>query len=272
MRQGIHRTWQFTRVLRTDAGWRYQGEIHERPVGPNGETIAPLIEGVTITHGATDPERKVKRMREYDLPKLDALVADESKMLEERAHAIFFLAETEANLAAHEARAAGGTPTPGGPWMTRQMKAMSLYWRYAQIADQPEREGYDADKVHYALLMFYHLAESTGFYTSDELVNRLEALGAAAPAMPEVHMLLAKHAAFIDARRGVMLAENAAKVARASRERSTTVVNHSDIEWQALRLAAACSKAIGKSTNARNFASAAVAAGAPREMVAEFLG
>lgn len=271
MQSGV-RTWPFTRILRADAGWKYSGVIHEKPVSPNGIVTATLIPGARVVHRPSDPERKIKRLREYDQPQLQRIVDDESKTLEERAHAIFFLAETETALAAECPAGKDRQPVMGGPWLSHQMKAMSLYWRYAQIADQPEREGYDPDKVHYSLFMYFHLAEMTSLYSSAELAERLEQLVAAAPRLPEARFLLAKHAALVDTKRGLFLATEAARVAKEVRLNPTSLTaTDARIEWLSLRLAAACSKSMGKSTQARDFASAALAAGGPKEMLQDFM-
>lgn len=265
------RTWPYTRVLRTDSGWRYVGKVHERPAGPSGETQALLIPGVRVMHAATDPERKRRRILEYDLPTLTSIVEDESKSLEDRAHAIFFLAETHALLAATAPKSANGELQPGGVWWTHQYTAMSMYWRYAEIADQPDKPAYDANKVHYSLLMFYSLAERAQLYESHELVSRLQALVSVAPKLPEARLLLAKHAAAIDAKQGCFLALEAARVAKEAKANPTNEATNLDLEWKAWLIAAACAKALGNTKQARKGAESAVAAGAPRQTVEEFL-
>ncbi len=134
------RSFLYTRVLRVDAEWRYQSMrgIHESPIGPHDEVIGPTIPSVIITHSppVTDSARKMKRVREQDLPTLQDIVEDDELSLETRSAAILFLAETHALIAADYKEKAGGI-TPGGPWLTHQMAALALYWRYAQLGEQP---------------------------------------------------------------------------------------------------------------------------------------
>jgi glycosyltransferase involved in cell wall biosynthesis len=270
MMQSGTRTWPFTRVLRSDAGWRYVGEVHERPIGPQGEMVGPLIPTVKIVHAPSDPERKVRRLREFDLPRLTQAAEDTSKSIEERAHAMFFLAETLAALAGEEPDSKGNTRTPGGQTLTYFMTAMSFYWRYAEIA---ERTGItaDYDKAMYSYMLYYNIAEKIGFFTSAELVARLEVLTKAAPRLPEAHWLLAKHAGSLDVRQGLFLALEAARVAREARENPSLVATDARIEGLSLLIAAHYAQAAGKLEQARELAGRAVAAGASREALGALL-
>jgi len=266
MRQGSA-SWPYTRVLRMGGGWRYVGAVHERPVGPDGETEAESIAGVVVTHAPTDPERKLRRLREYDLPVLSKIVEDESHTLEERAHAIFFLAETHANLAGMVPREADGNPVSGGPYRTHAMTAMSLYWRYAEIAQKPEHPAYDPNKVYYALVMFYQLAGLIGFYTPEEMVSRMEPIVAVAPQLPEARFLLASNAIYVDAKKGLFLALEAARTAAEARARPTNERSELSIGWKSFVLAARCAKKLGRGEQTKKLVDDAVAAGGPREIV-----
>lgn len=284
MRSGT-RGWPYTRVLRVDGGWRYDGVIHECPIGPNGENKGPIIPGVVIVHAPTDAERKMRRIVEHDLPTLEDTVEDESLTLEQRAGSMIFLAETHALIARDIKERGQGTIPPGGPWLTHQMAAMSLYLRYAEIGEQPNRPGYDPHKVQYALALFYSLAgEMPWLYTHAEMAARLARLVQAAPKLPEAHFLLAKHAAQIDPKRGPKLglfhALEAARVAREARKSPTYEVTETSIEWRSLLLASACAdrlhqdapsaeERLRKGTQAKKLLEAAIAAGAPQERIEE---
>jgi hypothetical protein len=257
--------WRYPRVLRTDAGWRYQGEVHEVPVGPKGETSGPLIPGVYILHSASDPERRAKRIREYDLPKLIKMVEDDSKTLPERAQSIFHLGSTYAQLAA------AAPVIPGGIRLSHQMAAMACFWRYAELAEDKNIASYDPDKAYYAMALYFNLAEKIGMFSSDELERRLKHFAELAPRIPEMHYLLAAHAAQLDARRGLFFAENAARVAAKIKAAPIHVPTDERLEWLSYRLAAACAQQLGNKKRAREHAQRAVELGAPRESVKDFL-
>jgi len=261
----VNRSWPYPRVIRTSSGWRYIGAIHERPVGPNGEVTPPIIPGVTVTHFEMDPDRKLKRLREVDLPMLTRMVEDESVSIQERAHAIFFLAETHAVLAGKCDR------NPGSSWLTHQMTAMSLYFRYAQIAEQPNAPAADHDKAMYALFLYFHLADQANIYSSEEFVPRLELLTREAPTMPGAHFLLAQHAAQLDVRHGLKYAEDAAEVAKKMRENPIYEVTDDRFEWLSLLVAAQCAKQLKLDKKAHDLAERALLVGGPRDKFEEYL-
>lgn len=241
--------WTYPRVLRTSAGWRYKGAVHEVPVGPKGETDGPLVPGVKIVHTVTDMARRFRRYRDFDFPTLQRMVEDESVAIEDRAQAIWFLAQT------HEALADEHPRTAGGPWLSHKMAAMALYMRRAEIG------GPDKAKVNYARFRFLNVAESIGFYDDGELLARLEPLAKAEPTLPEVRYMIAVHAAQMDARRGLLLAEEAAKVAREARAKPTHLPTDARLEWLSLRLAAECAWALGNKKRARELAARGMNAG-----------
>ena len=264
MMQTGSRMWPYSRVLRTGAGWRYVGKIHERPVGPNGEVAGPLIPGVLITHTPSDPERKIARLRDFDLPLLTQEVNDESKSLEERAHAMFFLAETHASLAGWCPKDSSGEFVVGGQWLSHQMAAMAYYFRYAQIAENPKSPARDHDKAMYALFLYYHIAEKTNLYTSAELVARLEMFVSAAPKLAEARFMLADHSARLDVRQGLYHALQAVDVAKEARENPTHEAMDNRIEWLSLMVASQCAKQLKKDQQAKELAERGIAAGGPR--------
>jgi hypothetical protein len=290
------RSFPYTRVLRVDAEWRYRSMrgLHESPVGPNGEVTGPSIPGVIISHAPplTDRDRKMRRIREQDLPTLQDIVEDESLSLEERGGAILFLAETHALIAADYKEQSGGNITPGGHWLSHQMAALALYWRYAQLGEQPDRPGYNPHKVRYALALYYSLiADVPGpgghfpkLYTHAEIAQRLEMLVTIAPDLPEARYLLAKHAAQSDPvtgpKIGLYHATEAAKVARRARANPTYEVSETTLEWRSLLLASACAEHLQKAATsraenlrqgalARKLIEEAVAVGAPLEVLAK---
>lgn len=265
MRSGPSR-WFYPRVLRTGAGWRYVGRVHEVPVSPKNETMGPVVPGAQITHTASDPDRRFRRICDLDIPLLRADAHDSSKSLDERAASIFFLAqsiETVADKMPNE---------PGGERLSLQMEAMGLYFRYAQIVEDPKHHNHDPVKAHFAYFRYLNIAESVGFYAHDELIKRLSILAEAEPQLPEVRYMIAVHAAQLDARQGLYYAEQAAKTAYdAKKGEPLHVPTDTRVEWLSLRLAAACAQQLGRKDYARSLADRALSAGATREAVAEAL-
>ena len=259
------RQWPYPRVLRTSGGWRYVGVRHERPVGPRGEVRGPIIPDVKIVHVESNTERKIRRIRDEDLPLFTKQVEDESIPLDERAHAIFFLAET------HTLLSSECGDEPGGPKLSHQLAAMALYLRYAHIADDPKRPAYDPGKVAYAWFLYYHVADKAGFFTSEEMVSRLRPLASLAPDSPGVHYLFALHSAFLDVRQGLFVAEKAAGIAKRAKENPSYDATDVRFEWLCLRIAAACAKELNYESLMHDFAAAGIAAGGPEEVFKEYL-
>ncbi len=260
------RRWLYPRILRTEAKWRYVGDPHEIPEGPHGERTGPTAIGVKVIHTESDPMRKYKRMREYDLPRLTARATNETHELEERAQAIWFLAQT------HEALANEFTAkVPGGPWMEHKLNAMSLYQKRSELGEDPI-------KSSYAWLCSLKIADQIGFlYTHEELIGRLNIIVEMSPKLPEARVMLALHSAQLDARKGLYLAEEAARIARiaveesAKGDQSNFLPIDSSMEWQALRIAAECAKALGNKKRMRELGERALLAGGPRPVLEEYL-
>lgn len=244
--QSGNREFDYTRVLRVDAGWQYSGVIHELPEGPGGTMAAELIPGVTIVHAPTDADRKRKRLLEHDLPVLEEAVADENIPLTKRGHSILMLAETNA-LIARDLRNAlvDGNDDPGNAWRSHQLLAMSLYWRYSVLA-----KDYDAEKSNYAFALYYALASEVDLYSPQELVIRLEAFVVAAPGVPEAWFMLAKFSALIDARIGLKHALSAHETARAVQAAPRRAPLDPTLVWRSLLLASACADAQSKGAKA----------------------
>lgn len=260
-----HARWFYPRILRVDAGWRYVGEVHEVPLGPNRETHGPIIPDVVVTHAATDPQRRSTRLRNFDLPVLTKMVADETRPLFERAQAVWFLAQTYDGLADQMER------VPGGDWVTYKTMAMSLYWRRVELGGMLG-EADDTLKTHYAVFRFLNVAEKIGFYTSEELLTRLNAFVEIDARIPEMHYVMAVHAAKLDVRQGLFFAEQAARAAREAFEQPPSHLPVDvRLEWLALKIGAACAEQLGRSDYARELAERAVAAGGPRTAFEEYL-
>ena len=148
------------------------------------------------------------------------------------------------------------------------MTAMALYFRYAEIGGMANG---DVVKTAYAIFRYLNVAEQVGLYDHAELLKRLHALASYEMVLPEVRYMIAVHTAQIDPRRGLHLAEAAACAAQEARGRPIHLPTDTRIEWLSLRLAAACAAEL-KSGRAREIAERAIAAGAPRGDLVEFLG
>lgn len=269
---GNGQKWLYPRVLRTGAEWRYVGDVHEVPEGPGHARGGPTVPLTHIIHTATDPARKFKRLREYDLPRLEARIAkNRDADPEELAQAIWFLAQT------HEALAAEHPPdVPGGPGQAHMLQAMALYRKRAEIGSDQLHAGYSLlCSLRVATQLSRHLGLG-GIYTHEEFVRRLDIVKAMSPRLPEAHYLAAYHAGRLDARRGLFLAQEAAKVAReaakaiADRDQTFYLPTDARMEWMSLRIAADCAAALDNMKYARQLATEALAAGGPPEVFADF--
>lgn len=258
--------WAYPRVLRTDAGWRYIGEVHEVPFGPKDETHGPIVPNVYVEHTATDPARRMRRVKDFDIPILTKVVEDESRSLRDRAQAIWFLGQS------YESLSEAAERTTGSAWITHKLAAMSYYWRRVEVGSAMGAEEDDL-KTHYALFRYLNIADKVGFYTDEEILVRLDALSEMEPRIPEVFYLMSVHAAKVDVRQGLYFAEQAA---RAAKEALGGEVYHmpvdSRVEWLALAVGAACAKSLERLSYACELAERGIAAGGPREKFEEYLG
>ncbi len=251
--------WIYPRLLRIGGGWKYQNAVHETPLPADlKEVSGKAPSGVRIVHSESDQSRKQSRFREVDLPILDYLANDETQTLEHRAQSIWFLAETHMALA--------GEKKPGSAWLTHMMCAASLYWRWAEIGDAAG----NSTKANYARYRFLNTFETIGLYGHAEILPRLEALAEIAPWIPEVRYMIASHAAALDARRGLHLAEESIRAAREARDKPSPFPSDTRLEWLSCRIAAACAKEQGMAPRARMHAETGIAAGGPPEAFAEF--
>lgn len=258
MYSGTNR-WLYPRVFRTDGQWRYVGDPHEIPQGPNGERTGPTIPGVYIEHLASDPERRLERVRNYDLPRLQVRVANKDADPEELGQAIWFLAQSHEMLAEAEDKTA-----IGGEYLRHRLMAMTLYHERAKLGDDPI-------KASFAFFRYLNVANSLSsrlsLFTNEEMMNRLRIVIDMNPFFPEPRYMLAALAAQLDARQGLPLAEEAAKVAAQAREmlenRDQRFYLPTDVrvEWMSYRLAAECAKALGYAGRAERLARSGIQAG-----------
>lgn len=266
--RSTNKRWPYPRVLRTDAGWRYKGVVHEVPMAPGTDLrdVPAVLPGVEILHAPSDPERRARRLREYDLPRLQALAEDASRSLVDRARALFFLAETHANLASWSSE------DPGSPRYTHHLASMSYYFRYAMIVEAEAQTDDEKRKAVEAYFMYFHVADKAGIYGSQEILPRLQALVQAWPDAPGPWYLMADHAARLDPQQGLSFAVKAAEVARRAAEERPEDVVDDRFEWLSLAIAADCAKRLKQDDKARLIARRAVDRGAPEKMLEEILG
>lgn len=269
------RQWPFPRILRSGAGWKYTntaGKRHEQPHGPNGEVEAPLVPGVFVIHQESDPQRKLERLRQADLPDLMREVEDESKPIELRAEAMFQLAETHFVLGHNEPKDQEGNDLLGGRWLSHKFASMALYVRYAELAQVEGGPCFNLQRAMYARTMFCYVAETFGLFEPIELVKRLRAIVAVAPEVPEAHWLLAKNAAKVDPKKAMDLAVKSAKVAKYVLDHPVHGAVDVELEWKSYLLAAACARDIKDKKLQEIFVKQALAAGATEEVVDRLVG
>lgn len=261
MRRGA-KAWRYPRVLRTDGQWWYKFPIHEVPIGPNGETNPELVEGVFVDYAPEGDERLLERMRNVDVPVLNALVDRDCKTPEDhlsRERALMFLGQTHENLAT-----AYGKDDPSNPRMTHLMLAMSYYLRHAAVAS-------DEDDGFYSMFHYLDVSEKTDLFDHEELMKRYKDLAACDQRRPETHYKAAFHASQIDPRLAAPLAQEAARVAREAKTNPPAFSTDNRIEWLSLQILAESAKLLKYPERARRAAEEGLAAGGPREAFEEYL-
>lgn len=219
------------RIVRTGSAWRYEGVVHEllvnRADGRDPSSL-PIIPGVRIVHRATDPERRLRRLREYDLPKMEQRVADPATAPEWRARYVAFLGQTHETLAEHE-----DANIPGGAWLAHMGAAMVCYMRRAEMG------GAVAD-VTWARFRFVNAALKLGVYGNRAAIERLVPLADDAPDSPEIAFVLASCTAAINARLGLDLAVKAAGIAEAAMQAPPRMPVMRSTRARAMALAEEC--------------------------------
>lgn len=245
------------RITRTGSAWRYEGVVHEQLVHPTlSAADAPVIPGVIIDHRASDPERRQRRLREFDLPALEKAVREGTR--ERRLLDLFFLAQTHENIAATEDRS-----VPGGAFLHHATQAMARYMERVE-------GGGDPDERNLAYFRYLNIACLLGVHDNRSAAENYAALAQRWP-FPEAVFKAAVHVARIDPFKGREFAVAAARVARDAVTTPPRLPTNPSMQWRAQLLAAACAKAVGAVDMAREHGEAAAAAGAPRDAVAEVL-
>ncbi len=265
-----HARYDYPRVLRADAKWRYQGAIQEVPVAPTPDTFpGDAIHNVAIEYKMSDPERRLKRLILRDVPLLSKAVEDGAAPLHQRAQALFHLAEATAAIAAELP-----DDNPLSSKLTRQLAAASYFYRYGQLAEAVGTEAHDPDKAIYAYALYLNLMQNTQLFLPEEMFMRLDAVAkqGGAKDSPEIAYMRAATAAQIDIRKAALLAVEAANVARRRRSVRSHVPTDTRIEWMSWRMAAACAKQLKRApTYVQELVAHAREAGAPPESLADLV-
>lgn len=262
-----NQSWPYSRILRARSGWRYRGENQERPVAPDGSSPALIrLADCHILHAPTDPERRVRRLRDLDLPVLMGIVSDKDRTDGDRAQALFHLGSTCAALAAEEKDA--------GERHTWQHRAVSYFHRYALLAGADTGPARDPVKARYAQCLALNVLEKMipATYFPEEILARLALLADQSPEIPEVHLMLAAHAARMDTRKGLFLALRAAEVASHVKRNPTHLPTDTRLESLALLIACSCATEQKKDRNyVKALATKGIAAGGTEEQFKEYL-
>jgi hypothetical protein len=262
--------------------------------------IGPTIPGVEIIFSESDHARKLKRMREYDLPRLRANVSSKESTIDEIVHATLHLGMTyEALSSEFELESLERSE--------HLFSSLMFYNRCASILNyvldnQGEVEKQSATKIEddviarmrvkaaFAYLLSLKVTREIGFLLEPaELFERAKFAVQMNSKSPEAHYFFAVCAASVDARQGLYLAEEGAEVARAAAaaiaegDQTYYISNDSRMEWKCLHAAVECAIGLANSLDekegkrrtyarmARELAERAVAAGAPREVFAKVL-
>lgn len=241
------------RVLRLGSPWRYEGLIHEIPVHPDGRAVVAALPDVVIQHTASDPERRLRRLREVDLPLLKKMLA-EAPDDGRRARALLLLAQT------NEALAHAEPPTPGSARTSYLFAALALYLRRMEL-------GGAVGELQHAQMHILNICDLLSLYTDEEMVRRLTPLVAEKDALPEVHFMLAAHLARLDVRQALPVALRAASIA----VEPTVGMMPSDrsVRWRSFHLAAECARVLKQpQVLVADLLAQARAAGAPASVLA----
>lgn len=252
------------RVRRTGSHWWYEGAVHEQlvdRVAQRDATSLPTIPGVYIEHRATDPERRLRRLREFDVPALTREIDDPAAEPARRAQSVALLAQT------HEALASAGGE------QGRHHAVLALgYYAWASMGGDPAQ-------VEHAQLHFLDVANRLGIFEWEEMNRRLGAFLARNPRRPEVHLMLAAHTA---KRPGAVLHAAwaalesgliAAQIAEAARGAPANgMPTDPTCEWKAWHLVAECARVIGDEWRMRDAARRGMEAGGAMDTFKEYIG
>lgn len=209
------------RVLRTGSAWRYEEIVHEVPCNRK-DVAAPVAgaPGVSIEHVVSNPEARFESIEARHIPLLTRLLQDEP----ENPRALFFLAQSY--------RALTQFMEPAEK-LSYSLEAMGMYLRRLKLPVVHEAER------RYIEMCYLDVANQTGVYTDEEMIQRAAVLSAADETRPEPALLLAE----VSKRRRTMqqvyeLAVRAATIA----ENASAVIDDSPVTtscgWRAHHLAA----------------------------------
>ncbi|MDP3767331.1 MAG: glycosyltransferase, partial [Dehalococcoidia bacterium] len=220
------------RVRHTGSDWWYEGAVHEQlvdRVAQRDATSLPTIPGVYIEHHATDPERRLRRMRDFDVPALTREIDDPATEPARRAQSVALLAQTYDALAA-----AGGERSAHDAVL-----ALGYYGWRAEM-------GGDEGQVEFARLHFLDVANRIGLYEWEEMNRRLGGFLAKYPRRPEAHLMLAAHTARRNVSAAMDSAMAAAQVAADVKGKPAQGMPvDPSCEWKAWQLVAECARALG---------------------------
>lgn len=240
------------RVVKLGSPWRFEGVVHELLVNREEEKDPTVsVPGVRVVHAATDPERRLARMRDFDVPAMERALKDAATGDFWRRRYTLMLAQTCESIADADAEPV--------------TKAQQFFAALGLYRQRVEMGGPD-NEVHYAHFHYLRLAQYLGVYTATEIYDRLMKLVEVDPKRPEARLLLAMVGAESrGARAGLTLALEAAHAAERAKGLSRTTPVDPNVHWRSLDLAAQCARALGEKKRTEDLARRAVAAGAPKE-------
>lgn len=254
------------RVIRTGSAWRYEGKVHECLVNPNPDAKIGQVLDAAIEHFVSDPERRLARIWERDIPTLKAAL--EENPADERA--LVFLAQSYTNLTPY---------MPAWEAKTYNFKAMAFLQRRLDLdaKDNPA----DRAQRNYCRQLYLDIARLVGIYTDEEVLARAEELAKDDPERPDSQILYAY--ALMRCRPAPQVyevASNAAYVAmRAAEEIGNRSMVSTSVCWRAHLLSAISAKKIAEKYAvddsgkpwlqiAREHVEAGLKAGGPEQMFA----
>jgi glycosyltransferase involved in cell wall biosynthesis len=163
--------WQ-PRVLRSESEFRYEGELHERPVrhGSPHPYDGARITGAWIEHEPSDPEARLKNVLERHVPMLEQRIYENPY----DTMALHYLGDAYGSLAAHVDEQAA---------ITFRFLSMSYYLRRSVIADA------DNEGIIYAKTQFLAQAIESGLFAPSELMQRAVKLCEEYPDYPDLRAL-----------------------------------------------------------------------------------
>lgn len=266
--------WLYPRILRARAGWRYVGVVHEVPMGPDGDTTGPAVEGVAVLHTVTDEKKRNSRLWLYDRPMLEKVLVDLEQPPELHANALFLLGQT-CDQIANEL----GPSDPAGEWVSHKLAAMGYYRRRAEMESLfAEINGVDLqaheDKASYSIFSYFRIANEVGLYDPEETLKRLEPIAAYNPRIPALRYLIAVMASRSEAHieRAIDLCEKASRIALECKRAPLHIPFDTRIAWLSWLLAIEVAKHTERPEMVPDLARKGLDAGGPAEVFSKYLG